>query len=146
LIEPRYWQPPQESAREKGAERGMAEGGIPHHMRRFIIRHIDSVGELEALLLLHSEPRDWKADQVAARLYTSEAETIEFLKRLRSAGLLDCHDGVYRYDCRTGELRRMVDELAGLYGRLLIPITNLIHAKPRRIRQFADAFRFRKDR
>lgn len=39
----------------------------------------------------------------------------------------------------------MVDELVGLYGRLLIPITNLVHAKPRRIRQFADAFRFRKD-
>jgi len=124
----------------------MAEGGIPHHVRRFIISHIDSVGELEALLLLRSEPRGWKADQVAARLYTGEAETIVFLERLRSAGLLDCHDGVYRYECRAEELRRMVDELAGLYGRLLIPITNLVHAKPRRIRQFADAFRFRKDR
>lgn len=146
FTEPRYRQLPQGSAREKGAERGMAESGIPHHVRRFIKSHIDSVGELEALLLLRSEPRGWKADQVAARLYASEAETIEFLDRLRSADLLDCHGGIYRYECRTEELRRMVDELASLYGRLLIPITNLVHAKPRRIRQFADAFRLRKDR
>lgn len=83
---------------------------------------------------------------MAARLYTGEPEAIELLERLRSAGLLDCHDGVYRYECRTEELKRMVDELAELYGRLLIPITNLVHAKPRRIRQFADACRFRKDR
>jgi hypothetical protein len=146
VTEPRYRQLPQGLAREKGAERGMAVGGIPHHVRRFIISHIDSVGELEALLLLRSEPRGWKVDQVAARLYADEAETIDFLERLCSAGLLDCRDGVYRYECRTEELRRMVDELAGLYGRLLIPITNLVHAKSRRIRQFADAFRLRKDR
>jgi hypothetical protein len=114
-------------------------------VRQFIIRHIDSVGELEALLLLRSMPQGWKADQVAARLYTGERETIEFLERLRSTGLLACDEGVYRYDCRTDELSRMVDELAELYGRKLIPITNLVHGKPRRIRQFADAFRFRKD-
>ena len=124
----------------------MAEGGIPQHVRQFITSHIDSVGELEALLLLRSVPQGWKAAQVAARLYTGEPETREFLERLRSAGLLHFHDGIYRYECRTDELRRMVDDLAGLYGRLLIPITNLVHAKPRRIRQFADAFRFRKDR
>ena len=123
----------------------MAKGGIPQRVRQFIASHIDSVGELEALLLLRSVPQGWKPDQVAARLYTSEPETVEFLERLRGAGLLDCHDGTYRYECRTEELRRQVDELAELYGRLLIPITNLVHAKPRRIRQFADAFRFRKD-
>jgi hypothetical protein len=122
----------------------MAKGGIPQHVRRFIASHIDSVGELEALLLLRSVAQGWKADQEAARLYTSEPETVEILERLRSAGLLDCHDGAYRYDCRTEEQRRLVDQLADRYGRLLSPRTNLVHAKPRRIRQFADASRFRK--
>lgn len=71
---------------------------------------------------------------------------LAFLERLHRGGLLDCRDGVYRYASQTEELGRRVDELAQLYQRLLIPITNLVHAKPRRIRQFADAFRFRKDR
>jgi hypothetical protein len=44
------------------------------------------------------------------------------------------------------EEARMVDRLADAYAKHLIPVTNMIHAKPRRIREFADAFRFRKDR
>jgi hypothetical protein len=35
--------------------------------------------------------------------------------------------------------------VAALYAANLIPVTNLIHAKPSRIREFADAFKLRKD-
>jgi hypothetical protein len=123
----------------------MAESDIPQHIRRFIVTHIDSVGELEALLLLRSSGEPAEAAQVARRLYTGEAETTVMLDRLCRGGLLVCSDNVYKYECRSEELRRMVDELAELYGRRLIPITNLIHGKSRRIRQFADAFRLKKD-
>jgi hypothetical protein len=40
----------------------------------------------------------------------------------------------------------MVDRLADAYARHLIPVTNLIHGKPRRLREFSDAFKIRKDR
>jgi hypothetical protein len=40
----------------------------------------------------------------------------------------------------------MIARLADVYARHLIPVTNLIHSKPRRIREFADAFKLRKDR
>jgi hypothetical protein len=124
----------------------MAEAGIPKQVQRFIAGHIDSVGQLEALLLLRSDGRSWPAAQVAERLYVGEAETVEMLGRLCSSGLVVRCSEAYRYECRTEELRGMVDDLAQLYARQLIPITNLIHAKTRRIRGFADAFRFRKDR
>ncbi len=52
---------------------------------------------------------------------------------------------MYRYECAS-EARQKVDRLASVYSRHLIPVTNMIHAKPRRIREFADAFKFRKDR
>jgi hypothetical protein len=55
-------------------------------------------------------------------------------------------EGVYRYDGATPKQRSLVDRLAALYSRHLISVTKLIHAKPRRIRQFADAFRLRKER
>jgi hypothetical protein len=42
--------------------------------------------------------------------------------------------------------RDVVDRLADAYARHLIPITNLIHDKQRRIREFADAFRIRTGR
>jgi hypothetical protein len=130
---------------EKGGG-GMADGGIPRRIRQFIASHIDSVGELEALLMLRSAGQPWDATVVAQRLYATEAETIEMLDRLCRAGLLACSGRIYKYECRTEELGRMVDELAELYRRQLIPITNLIHGKSRRIRQFADAFRLRKDK
>lgn len=127
-------------------QRGMAETGIPKQIRRFIDAHIDSVGQLEALFLLRSDGQSWRAAQLAERLYVSEAETAEMLDGLCRSGLVVRSSGTYRYECRTDELRHMVDDLAQLYARQLIPITNLIHAKTRRIRGFADAFRFRKDR
>lgn len=123
----------------------MAETHIPKQIQRFVAGHIDSVGQLEALLLLRSDGQSWRAAQVAERLYVGEAETVEMLDSLCSGGLVARCGEAYRYECRTEELQRMVDDLAQLYARQLIPITNLIHAKSRRIRGFADAFRFRKD-
>ena len=41
---------------------------------------------------------------------------------------------------------KLVARLSEVYRRHLIPITNLIHSKPRRIREFAEAFKLRKDR
>jgi hypothetical protein len=125
----------------------MADEIIPDDLRDFILRHIDSITQLEALILLraHSDV-DWEAKRTAARLYASEQEVAEGLARLCADGLLICKGELYRYHCKTDELRAMVDRLANAYAHHLIPVTNMIHAKPGRIREFADAFKFRKDR
>ena len=125
----------------------MADEIIPGDLRDFIGRYIDSIGQLEALLLLRAHPQEgWDARRTAARLYASEAEVVEFLARLCADGLLSCNDAIYRFAPATPELRDMLDRLAAAYARHLIPVTNMIHSKPRRIREFADAFKFRKDR
>ncbi|MGA7487723.1 MAG: hypothetical protein WBW74_12415 [Xanthobacteraceae bacterium] len=124
----------------------MADDLVPDEVRDFIHKHIDSVAQLEALLLLRANPNGhWDAARTAKRLYTTESEIAEVLARLCADGLLVCKDGVYRYECAP-EARQKVDRLASVYSRHLIPVTNMIHAKPRRIREFADAFKFRKDR
>jgi hypothetical protein len=88
----------------------------------------------------------WDAKRAAARLYAGEQEVGEILARLSADGLLHVEDGRYRYRCESAEQREMVDRLALAYSRHLIPVTNMIHAKPGRIREFANAFKFRKDR
>jgi hypothetical protein len=124
----------------------MADEPVPKHLRDFIARYIDSVAELEALLLLRSNPAErWGIEPVASRLYIAPAEALEILDRLARGGLLSADNGVFRYECTSPELRQAVDELAETYRLQLIPITKLIHAKPRRIRAFADAFKFTKD-
>ena len=119
---------------------------IPDDVREFIIRHIDSVAQFEALMLLRgSADQQWDVPAVAKRLYTSEEVAAEALGRLTDDGFLKLENESYRYTCDP-ERRAAVDRAAAVYARQLISVTRLIHAQPRRIRQFADAFRFRKDR
>jgi hypothetical protein len=123
----------------------VAEESVAADLRTFIARYIDSVAELEALLLLRNNPaRKWTLAEIAQRLYTSETETNVALLRLCSDGMAACHDDLYQYGCSPA-LAQMVDRLAEAYRHQLIPITNLIHSKPRRIREFADAFKLKKD-
>jgi hypothetical protein len=118
----------------------------PDDVREFIQRHIDSVAQLEALLLLRANPdEEWDAAKAAKRLYAAEPEIVEALARLSEDGFLTVADTRYRYDV-SSEQRHEVDRLAAVYSRHLIAVTNMVHAKPRRIREFADAFKFRKDR
>lgn len=124
----------------------MSEDVIPADLRSFIARYINSVADLEALLLLRSDPaRKWTLSTIAQRLYVRESDTSDALSRLCADGLAAHEDGFYRYDC-SAALAPLVDRLAEAYRRQLIPVTNLIHAKPGRIQQFADAFRLKKDR
>jgi hypothetical protein len=124
----------------------MTDELVPDDVRDFIQRHIDSVAQLEALLLLRANPGEgWNAARTAKRLYATEQEIAEVLARLCAHAFLSCKDGIYRYECAP-EVRQKVDRVASAYARHLIPVTNMIHAKPRRIREFADAFKFRKDR
>jgi hypothetical protein len=125
----------------------MADDPIPAELRDFILRFIDSVTHLEALLLLRANPQTaWEPPAVAARLYTGPDQAGEILTQLCSERLLACENGQYCYGGQAPELLAMIDRLAESYAKHLIPITNLIHSKPRRIQLFADAFKFRKDR
>jgi hypothetical protein len=125
----------------------MADDPIPADLREFILRYVDSVAHLEALLLLRANPQTaWDIAATARRLYTSEHQAEEVLGQLCAEGLIARESDLYRYAGQSAETLAMIDRLAEFYSKQLIPITNLIHGKPRRIRQFADAFKFRKDR
>ena len=121
---------------------------IPQDVARFILDRIDSIAQLEALLLLRQSPDTWwECKQVADRLYTSEEDCAPVLDRLCHQGLLICMSEqprpVYRYKPDTGELREMVDRLDYYYSKHLVPVSNLVHAKAQmRIKQFAQAFKF----
>jgi len=120
---------------------------IPEDLHDFILRHIDSIAQLEALLLLRRNPTDaWTAEVGAKRLYIGEAEAKNALDQLCESGLLSCADDRYRFDPQSDEQRQMVERLADSYSQHLIPVTNLIHGKPRRLREFSDAFKIRKER
>lgn len=124
----------------------MADEIVASDVREFILAKIDFIAQLEALLLLRANPDElWDGAKTAQRLYVGERECHEALARLCAEGLLSRTEGSYRYDNVAEEQATMVDRLADAYARHLIPVTNIIHQKPRRIREFADAFKFKKE-
>ena len=128
----------------------MISSPIPDDLRQFILDKIDSVAQLEALLLLRADPSDdWDAVAVAKRLYVDEAQAHAVLARSLEEKLLIASAAEprrYRYQPESPELVQMIDRVAEVYAKHLVPVTNLIHSKPRsRVQEFADAFKFRKD-
>ena len=123
---------------------------IPPDIRQFILQNIDSVAQLEGLLLLRAKPEEkWGAEGIAKRLYIDEAEAAELLAQLAARGLLAAEKDplLYRYWPRTPAQDEAVKEVAAFYAKHILPVTHLIHSKSRnRVQEFADAFRIRKDK
>ena len=125
----------------------MADELIPPDVREFILSHIEFIAHLEALLLLlHRHDDRWTAAGVASHLYIDERQAEAVLEQLCSERLLDCRDGVYWLNLDPPGRREILDPLSSLYASHLIPVTNLVHAKPSGARAFAAAFKLRKDR
>jgi hypothetical protein len=124
----------------------MTEEGVPVEVREFLLACIDSVAELEALLLLRENPaRDWDATTLARRLYVAEAEGAKILDHLVQCALAVHTGSGFRYHVRDSERQQLVDGLAQSHAKYLVPVTRLIHDKASGMRKFADAFKFRKD-
>lgn len=128
----------------------MTRKDVPDPVRRFILTSVPSVPYLEAVLLLRAEAeRNWHASQIAQRLYLPEPVAAELLAALASAGIAQTvpqEPQRFRYEPATAQLRAMLDAVAAAYSADLVAVSDLIHSRvDKRARQFADAFRWRKD-
>lgn len=121
---------------------------IPEEVRRFVLDHIDSVPALEALLIMmRNRETRWTAEAMAAELYMDRRTVAPFLADLGVRGLCGSQPGeepAYYWRPATPELADSLEQLAEVYAKHLVPVTNLIHSKPRAsVRGFSDAFRLR---
>ena len=123
---------------------------IPAHVRRFLEENIDTVPQLETLLMMHAHvDRAWLVADVAARNYITAQRAAETLNALQRRGLVtpDESSHSFRFNPPKDEIRGLVAELADCYRRQLAAVTELIHAKPSAsVKEFARAFDLKKDR
>jgi hypothetical protein len=104
---------------------------IPDHVRRLIADRIDSVPQLEALLLFREyRARTWTASQASARLYVSRILAAQIIGVLEQRGFLVIDGDAFRYAPASHELEVSVDALAVAYSHHLVAVTELVHAKP----------------
>jgi hypothetical protein len=124
--------------------------GISKDVERFVERHIQSVSQLELLLLLRTAPdQTWSAEQIAremrVELVWAQAQLVSFCER----GLVErLGEGSteFRYRPRTPELEKAVTELARAAVLHRVRLIELIYSRPSdHLRAFADAFKLRKE-
>ena len=121
---------------------------LPDDVHRLIVEHINSVEQLETLLLLRSEPqRVWTVDEVSHALYTQPAAAQMRLDDLQSRGLLLRGDNSgWQYNQANAPVDRLIGLLADLYRDRRVTVITLIYSKPhQQVQAFADAFKLRKD-
>jgi hypothetical protein len=120
---------------------------IPDEVRRFLLQCIDSVEQLEVLLLLHKTPgQAWSAESVAQALYSNPDSIGRRLAGLHANGLLSqAEPSSYSYQPKTPALDDTVSLLADTYRQRRVAVITVIASKPmEKVRAFSDAFRLRK--
>ncbi|MDX2158436.1 MAG: hypothetical protein SFW09_18205 [Hyphomicrobiaceae bacterium] len=122
----------------------MVSDPVSEELRDFLNQHIDCIAQLEALLLMRADPAaEWSVAAMAGRLYATAERAAEALTHLESEGLIIAGGSGYRYAASSAHAP-MVEQLAHAYTHHLIAVTNIVHDKPPRIHQFADAFKLRR--
>ena len=126
----------------------LAESPLPEAVRKFIVRHIHTLEQLDILLLLLENPRAWSDQEVAASLRTTADSTRARLSRLHGDGLVSVSSDSapkYQYKPRTDALDRDARALAQCYReRRVAVITQIFAPAGGRAALFADAFRIKK--
>jgi DNA-binding MarR family transcriptional regulator len=118
---------------------------------QFILENIDSVPHLEALMLLwNSRPVGWTLEELASRLYVPMQKVEELLNELVRLSLIARTQTIpakHAYSSRSTEQDEMMEQVDSLYRKDLVRISTMIHSKASSpVREFARAFRFKKER
>jgi integrase len=118
-------------------------------VRQYIDQHIESLAQLEALLLLRREPeRTWEAAEAAKSLYIPPEQAgtlLADLSRRGFAAAIDANATKYRYQA-AADVDRVIGELAQAYQDRRVAVISQIYSKPlNKVQTFAEAFRLRKE-
>lgn len=124
----------------------MAPPEIPEAVRRLIGQHLDSVAQLETLLLLRAAPSKWwSVDEVARAQVSAHDAALVHLAHLQREQLIVEDGGAFRYEPAAAD-DRTIDALAECYATRRPTVIGLIFA-PRdssAASTLAEGFRFRR--
>lgn len=118
---------------------------------QFIHEHIDSVPHLESLILLwNSRPVGWTEEELASRLYIAREQVKAVMRDLMRMQFVQEVAGMplkYSYLPGSEERDELMSGIDYAYRRDLVRISTMIHSKASSpVREFARAFRFKKER
>jgi predicted ArsR family transcriptional regulator len=122
-------------------------GQLPSELRAFLYSCIESIEQIELLMMLRGSDRFRTAREVAADLRVDSAVARRDLDTLSARGLLEVSVGAeiaYRYKPKSDELARYGDLLAQHYITSRHSMFTLVSTHSRlAAKRFADAFKLR---
>ena len=130
----------------------MTSPDIPARVLQFLAERIDTVPQLEALLLLWENPqRLWSEEELAARIYVGRQAAATILQQLQRHQLVVTGEPAstvrYRYNPQWEDTGELMAEVAASYRLHLVPVATFIHSRASTaVREFARAFDLKKDR
>jgi predicted ArsR family transcriptional regulator len=121
---------------------------LPPDLRAFLQACIESIEQVELLMMLRGSERLRTVREIAADLRITPAVARREVETLTARGLLEASvasETLYRYRPNSSELSRRGDLLAQYYvtSRLLIYKVVAASASRRSVKRFADAFKLR---
>lgn len=129
------------------ANDAMAADSLPTGVAHLIRQHIESVLQLEILLLLHGTGAAWTLSEIAGELRVDEPAILRWLDDLVRRGLVMASGGpgaAYQLNPRSDVVA--VRALADAYRERRVAVISAIFERPSdAVRSFADAFRLRKE-
>lgn len=124
----------------------MARTDIPKHVRQLILRHIESVQQVEILMLLRDAPEHvYTVSEVSRKLHIAPDACRRWLDEFSAARLVErTPEGVKHRG--EGPQARSADDLVECYSRRRLAVIDAIYNKPSSaIQSFSDAFRIRRE-
>jgi hypothetical protein len=123
--------------------------GFPTAVEHFITAHIESLAQLEALVIIRQgRDRTWSCEDLTRQLYIRESECGAILDDLEKRGFIRrCRENaaVFRYEPASTAIDDLIGELAATYQQRRVAVITQIYSKPiNKVQTFADAFRFRR--
>jgi hypothetical protein len=129
----------------------MPDLGPETDVYEYILEKIESVPHLETVILLwNSRPVGWTAEELASRLYVPADKTAYILQDLIRQQLVQqtaASPPRFSYLPRSDEQNEWMFRVDTAYRREIVRISTMLHSKASpSVREFARAFRFKKDR
>lgn len=117
----------------------------------FIYDNIDSVPQLEALVLLwNSRPVWWTSEELCSRLYIPPDQVAHLLRDLVRMELVaesNTSPAKFSYLAKSEEQDELLISIDHAYRKDLVRISRMIHSKTSSgVREFARAFRFKQEK
>lgn len=120
---------------------------LPADVLEFLDKFIDTVPELETLLIMSEDPgRRWTGPDLAGRIYVPIHNARSILEALHRRRLIIATDEGYQFAPVDEAHRALVARVAATYRSNLVAVAHFVHRKASAsIMEFARAFDLKKD-